>query len=762
MNLTKLKILGTAMCALSSGALADSVDTMHLTDEPGNWFKSERTGTPVTIINAGDRVDFKINECCTNTRHTVTVVIKPVGSNISLDQDKSQNGTLSGEFDRPGVYVIVCKVHPYMTAVVGVKDASGNLPDVTSASLPFIGHLGATSLPAATVLSVMTTIAPNDADKAAKWKVFAQNERIIPTFPGIGEIWVNSQFERVPGQTDDGGVAKPGTITVVDAATFAVEREINGLAANGRWNNPHNMWANFELDTIYNANWFGKWINRITRTSGQITDSIAVGEAPTHIVTIPTPNSSQFGVLTIPLSGDNDLVKVRDSGGLEIIGSTPTGDGHTHPHAHWLTCGRGDRAIVPNVFTGMGFGGSVSIMDTATGAVLREFKYDPNDPLWKALQMPIAAGECHVDGVHKAYIANAVTGMVTVMNVDAQVLTKNIGVTLTPDGDKNLGLLDTLQVPIQTPVSPDEKWVATAVLSLTTVARPGHGTADHVALIDTRTDEIVKYIPVPAGVHGVNWGAKLGGGYYAYVTCQHSNALIVIDPDPNGDGNASDGGVVGRIILSNNSSGAGVTDGMGGQGVKPIPMTHDGWIQPTVALAGTGRLSAEVESWVSKLTAEQRDPSSSHAHTVAPTSMNLEAGTVVGGNLASLSQWDDNRLRMHPASNASRLDYPLRLVLDGNVGTSTTEVGVRIEGQASSSNIRQRIEVWDYVANAWVAVDERGLGTVDGVVNLELPNPVRMVAANGAVRMRLSYRAAGPVFASPWQIRIDQAVWMSH
>ena len=91
---------------------------------------------------------------------------------------------------------------------------------------------------------------------------------------------MNTQFERVTGQVDEGGVSKPGTIIVVNAATFTVEREINGLTAGGLWNNPHNMWANFELDTIYNGNWFGKWINKIDRETGQIADSITVGAGP--------------------------------------------------------------------------------------------------------------------------------------------------------------------------------------------------------------------------------------------------------------------------------------------------------------------------------------------------------------------------------------------------------------------------------------------------------------------------------------------------
>ena len=105
------------------------------------------------------------------------------------------------------------------------------------------------------------------------------------------------------------------------------------------------------------------------------------------------------------------------------------------------------------------------VIDTESGDVIKEFNHDPNDPLRSALLMPLAAGECHVDlpgGVHmhKAYIGNVVTGLVTVMDVgndpgDVPELLKNIPVTKKPNGGIGGTILDTLQVPIQTPVSPD-------------------------------------------------------------------------------------------------------------------------------------------------------------------------------------------------------------------------------------------------------------------------------------------------------------------
>lgn len=208
--------------------------------------------------------------------------------------------------------------------------------------------------------------------------------------------------------------------------------------------------------------------------------------------------------------------------------------------------------------------------------------------------------------------ANAVSGMVTAINVDTQTILGNIPVTVAPDGQTGLDIFHTLQAPIQTPVSFNERWAATAVLSLTNVDRPLTASADHIAIIDTTTDQVVAFVSTPAGTHGVNWGAELGGGYYAYVTNQHAKVLTIIDPDPNGDDNGADAAVVGTILLANRSRGAGATDGTGGQGVKLLPMTHDGWIKPTVALSGTGQLSREVEGWIRRLTREQKDPGAHH------------------------------------------------------------------------------------------------------------------------------------------------------
>jgi YVTN family beta-propeller protein len=615
-------VCASGVRAVAASASDEERDTMEASDEPGNWFRSDRTGESVTILPVGSRVDFVAGEL-TNTRHTSTLVIKPPGSQLSVDQDQSRSGGIdSATFDVPGVYVFLCKVHPYMTAVVGVTDAAGNIPPVTAQQLPFIGHLGVDSLPASTVLAVLATVAATDAEKTQKWDIASAADEVLPAVPGVGEVWLNSQFEAVPGQTDDRNVPKPGTITVVDASTFDVEREVSGLdpQARFRWNNPHNMWADTLNRTVYNGHWFGRWHNKIARANGDVLTTVEVGDAPTHTVTNPNEASAHFGHLTLPLSARDIFLRLLDPGGSteqRIVDSDPTGVGRNHPHAQWLTS-NGSRIVFPNVFKGLGVAGSISVVNAENSQILREFR-------GPAITMPVATGIQSVARGNKAYVANIVSGQVSVINLTTLRHLRDIPVTLTPScqSGPQVDVFHTLQVPIQLPVSPDSRFVGVAVLSLTTVPRSCTGFADHIAIIDTTTDTVVKFLGIPArpgtsaGTHGANWGAKLGGGYYLHVAGQFSNMMSVVDVDPNGDGNAADAFVAGRIFLANGSPGGPrVTDGVGGQGIKPLPNVYDGWVQDTVARVA--QTDPEVRGWIGQLTACQRNPAAAGCSPAGP------------------------------------------------------------------------------------------------------------------------------------------------
>ena len=101
----------------------------------------------------------------------------------------------------------------------------------------------------------------------------------------------------------------------------------------------------------------------------------------------------------------------------------------------------------------------------------------------------------------------------------------------------------------------------------------------------------------------MNFGAKKGGGYYAYVTSKFANRLIVLDYDPNNDGNVDDAVIAGWVVLAidNVPKDDTITQnegnrGMGGQGVLPIPNVYNGWVQELPFI------------WKIQLTKEQRNP----------------------------------------------------------------------------------------------------------------------------------------------------------
>jgi hypothetical protein len=74
----------------------------------------------------------------------------------------------------------------------------------------------------------------------------------------------------------------------------------------------------------------------------------------------------------------------------------------------------------------------------------------------------------------------------------------------------------------------------------------------------------------------VSFVAKKGGGYYAYVSRKFSNDLIIIDLFTQA--------IAGRVVLvvgnsTTTDDSVSAFAGMGGQGVLPIPLVCNGWVQ---------------------------------------------------------------------------------------------------------------------------------------------------------------------------------------
>lgn len=383
---------------------------------------------------------------------------------------------------------------------------------------------------------------------------------------GVGEVWVNTQFERTADKNHDGtSVDKPGTITVVDADTWGVERKI--ALPEIDMNHPHNMWTDTKQEVIYQTQWFGNEMAVIDRESGELITEVYTGQSPSHVMTNPTND-----MIYIAINGE-DTVNEFDPDTFEMTRQISTGF-RSHPHGHWVSSS-GQYVVTPD-FLGL----KASIIDLDSNTV-------SNSTL---LLGPIATGMKGDESIFYTadFLGNSMTG------IDPTTGSTLSAIDWLPDG---VGL------PIQTPISPDDNWMVTALtlggkIGIVDVSSP-----------DPANHNIVEVISCDPGCHGVQWGAKAGSdGYLAYVSSKFSNAMIVIDPEkPLGMKE------IGRIVLADRFADSDDRvsgyDGFGGQGVLAIPNVYEGWIDATDDQCGTtaNPCSQEIIDFLDDLSPSQRE-----------------------------------------------------------------------------------------------------------------------------------------------------------
>jgi hypothetical protein len=628
-----------------------------VTDEAGRWFDTRVpiAGTnSLAVVPPGEKIRFLQTRSFNGPSrvesfHTVTSLIYPANSTASerIDQPAANKDDHELTLNTPGLYVFVCKVHPYMLGGVIVDDPT----TTTSATPPGPAYdIGKIHLAGVTDPADAASALPSNSDiglrllraffvvtSPSNWKDYskaslpapqniyqpiyppvpvvvrdaANNPTVIenlhefivtnktydgaqiaapvpPTTPGIGEVWVDTQYEESAGK----GPGYPSTITVVDAATWEVKRKV-ALPAQ-KMNNGHNMWASHDQNQIYQTEWHGESLYVLNRADGSFKQELVLGHDPAHVMTRVDTQQVHAGlngsdaVAEMDKNNDGTLTLKR-----KILVQLPT-DPQAQPHAHWMGFD-GQSMVTPNSNTG-----DSTLYDFGLDKILTKNTTGP---------LPIAAA---MDPRSiRYYVSNYLGHSVSVMcGPKGQPLTcegKNPGEKITDvklllNGNYNTAT-GTISgpiggLPIQTPVSPDGKYVIT-----------GNTLTATITIIRTSDNTLVAMVPCDPGCHGVNFGAKQGGGYYAYVTSKFSNRLIVLDYDADNDGivtpTGSDAPVIAGSVLLAADLPADKRDdsitgnkGMGGQGVLPVPNVYNGWVQ---------NLPAD-SSFCASLSTEQKDP----------------------------------------------------------------------------------------------------------------------------------------------------------
>jgi DNA-binding beta-propeller fold protein YncE len=536
----------------------------------------------------------------TQTAHKVTSLIWPTGAQgMPFDQSAAFIGDVETPLTKPGLYAFTCQIHPYMLGAIVVDDP-------TTVGLDFgkqlsVSSRGNMSVPSNSdiiyrlVQAFFKITVPNNWQKFSDltpgtwdpqypiapilvWDAAgkpillpsldgffqsyfhepkplpALNQR--PATPGVGEVWIDTEMETTSGKT------KPGTATKVNVENWTVERKVAQPGIN--MNNPHNMWTDKDQKLIYQTEWFSNRLTVFNRETGALVRTIEVGPAPSHVMT-----RTDTDQLHVALNSGNAVAEL-EPGGTVVDRRIPVqlpGEKVAHPHAHWMSAD-GHTMVTPNVNLN-----NSTVVDVPTGNIYHE----------QTGKLPIASSM--MPDSSKYYQADFLDGTVSCISLGAPACVADDGSLVhykaidlwqyynPVTGPTGGGPFSFGGLPIQLPVTPDGQ----AMVVMNTLT-------SNMLVIDPEIDKVVKELPCDAGCHGMNFGAKRGGGYYGYASSKFANSMAVVDPDPNGDGNPIDAAIVGKQTLDaglltardDNISGY---SGMGGMGVMAIPNAYNGWVQ---------------------------------------------------------------------------------------------------------------------------------------------------------------------------------------
>jgi choice-of-anchor B domain-containing protein len=157
------------------------------------------------------------------------------------------------------------------------------------------------------------------------------------------------------------------------------------------------------------------------------------------------------------------------------------------------------------------------------------------------------------------------------------------------------------------------------------------------------------------------------------------------------------------------------------------------------------------------------DATEAMTRTIAPLTYVRVRGNQTSGNLASLAADDGNRLTLSPGITLSTSQAPIEFFIEAKADSTTPlKLDMKVDSRASSANIRQQVEFYNFQTNAYEVVNTRNLTTSDTTVTITpAGNLNRFVAADKTVRARFKFSQTGPVLGFPWTTGVDQAAWIN-
>jgi hypothetical protein len=137
-------------------------------------------------------------------------------------------------------------------------------------------------------------------------------------------------------------------------------------------------------------------------------------------------------------------------------------------------------------------------------------------------------------------------------------------------------------------------------------------------------------------------------------------------------------------------------------------------------------------------------------------SEDLEAGAIVSGTLADTHRSDNSKLVVGPGVVLISSHWPIRYTREVMAPAPVGSLWVSTEASATSDNVDERVEMWNWANNTWdLVATHTNMTSTDAARTVLVPNPVSYVNGSMHIRTRVSYKAQAPILIYPYRANID-------
>ena len=156
-------------------------------------------------------------------------------------------------------------------------------------------------------------------------------------------------------------------------------------------------------------------------------------------------------------------------------------------------------------------------------------------------------------------------------------------------------------------------------------------------------------------------------------------------------------------------------------------------------------------------------PAGPSGETVLPESYEIVRGQHLAGGLEDLFQSDDARLDVRLGFAISSAEPPVWIETEGIAPSATpSALWMVCEAKADTVGLTQKMELLNVDTQQYEEIDAGPATTTDSVAQVKVTgDPSRFVDPDSLkIKARLTWKAYGPVTLFPWQVGLDQAVWV--